>query len=262
MDQTKWCLVLGVSSGMGRACARALSKEGWNILGVYIDVAEKEAEVDALRVELGVTSEHVHLINKNADSRKGRLTLIDEIVERTGGEKINLLLHSLAFGSLLPFIKVEEDNDVIQKNQLEMTLSVMAHSLVYWTQDLWDRRMLAQGSQIFAMTSGGSVKYTKTYGAVSAAKCALESHVRQLSIELAPYKIMVNCLRAGITDTPALRKIPEHELLLKRAADFNPTGCLSTPEIIGEALVAMTNMPNSWMTGNVINIDGGEILTI
>lgn len=262
MEQNKWCLILGVSSGMGKACAKALSKDGWNILGIYIDVADNEPQVDALRKELAESSEQVHLINRNADNRKARQELVEEIARITDGAPIKLMLHSLAFGTLLPFIKVNKDDDVIQKNQLEMTLSVMAHSLVYWTQDLWENDLLKKGSQIFALTSGGSVMYTHNYGAVSAAKCALESHIRQLSVELAPYGISANSIRAGITDTPALRKIPEHELLLKRAADFNPTGSLATPEIIGEALVSMSKASNSWMTGNVINVDGGEILTI
>ena len=262
MEPDKWCLILGVSSGMGRACAKALSGDRWNILGVYFDLGENEPKVEELRRELSEHSSRVHLFNRNADNRKVREELIGEIGELLGGARVDLLLHSLAFGTLLPFIKHDADDQVMQKNQLEMTLSVMAHSLVYWTQDLWDHRLLGRGSQIYAMTSGGSVMYTKTYGAVSAAKCALESHVRQLAIELAPHGVMVNSIRAGITDTPALRKIPEHEALLQRAEQFNPQGCLATPEVIGDALVTLSRMPHAWMTGNVINIDGGEILTI
>jgi enoyl-[acyl-carrier-protein] reductase (NADH) len=247
---------------MGRACARALSREGWNILGVYFDLAENAGRVESLRQELELTSGHVSFFNKNADNRRARQEILDEIAVLLAGEKLTLFLHSLAFGTLLPFIREESDEETIQKTQMEMTLSVMAHSLVYWTQDLWERELLGGGSKIFAMTSGGSVMYTKSYGAVSAAKCALESHVRQLAVELAPYGVMVNSIRAGITDTPALRKIPEYQDLLRRAEENNPHGRISTPEMIGEALCTLSRMPHSWMTGNVINIDGGEILTI
>ena len=89
-----------------------------------------------------------------------------------------------------------------------MTLDVMAHSLVYWTQDLFFAGLLAPGARIFAMTSAGDHIVWPAYGAVSAAKAALESHVRQLAVELAPHRVAVNALRAGVTDTPALRKIP------------------------------------------------------
>ena len=64
------------------------------------------------------------------------------------------------------------------------------------------------------MTSAGAHRVVPTYGAVSAAKAALESHVRQLAMELGGRRITVNAVRAGITDTPALRKIPGHEDLI------------------------------------------------
>src|SRR5204863_50608 len=72
------------------------------------------------------------------------------------------------------------------KAQLEMTLDVMAHSLVYWVQDLHARGLLGEGSHVFAMTSSGGTRVMPFYGAASAAKAALESHVRPLAPELGP----------------------------------------------------------------------------
>ena len=65
-------------------------------------------------------------------------------------------------------------------------MDVMANSLVYWTQDLFFANLLSPGGRIFAMTSAGDHIVWPAYGAVSAAKCALESYVRQLAVELAP----------------------------------------------------------------------------
>ena len=76
-----------------------------------------------------------------------------------------------------------------------MTLDVMSNSLVYWTQDLFTNNLFSSGSQIFAMTSAGSHTQWKSYGAVSMAKAALESAIRQLALELAPYKIAANSIR-------------------------------------------------------------------
>ena len=67
---------------------------------------------------------------------------------------------------------------------MSMTLDVMAHSLVYWTQGLVQRDLFANNGRIFALTSAGSHTVIPNYGAVSAAKAALESHIRQLSVEL------------------------------------------------------------------------------
>jgi enoyl-[acyl-carrier-protein] reductase (NADH) len=139
-----------------------------------------------------------------------------------------------------------------------MTLDVMAHSLVYWVQDLVARGLMGPGGRVFSMTSSGSTRVIRSYGAVSAAKCALESHTRQLAVELAPHGITVNALRGGVTDTPASRKIPGSERLFEEAARRNPHGRLTTPEDVARALVALCNPGTDWITGNVINVDGGE----
>ena len=85
------------------------------------------------------------------------------------------------------------------------------------------------------MTSSGSSRVIPSYGPVSAAKSALEAHCRQLAYELAPRKITVNALRGGVTDTPALRKIPGNDILIDGAAAKNPSGRLTTPEDVAAA---------------------------
>src|SRR3989442_4697109 len=94
---------------------------------------------------------------------------------------------------------------------MDMTQDVMANSLVYWTQDLVRRNLMGRGGRIFAMTSAGGARVWKTYGAVSAAKAALESHVRQLTLELGPHGITVNAIMAGADHTPTLRDNPRSE---------------------------------------------------
>ena len=66
-----------------------------------------------------------------------------------------------------------------------MTQDVMANSLVYWVQDLY-RGAPRRGLEVFAMTSEGSSRVVPSYGVVSSAKAALESHVRQLAMEVRP----------------------------------------------------------------------------
>jgi enoyl-[acyl-carrier-protein] reductase (NADH) len=141
---------------------------------------------------------------------------------------------------------------------MDMTLRVMAHSLVDWTQATIRLGMLGKGGRVFAMTSSGSNRIIPSYGPVSAAKSALESHCRQLAYELAPFGITVNALRGGVTDTPALRKIPGNDLLLDGASARNPSGRLTTPEDVADAVVALCSPKCHWVTGNVINVDGGE----
>jgi enoyl-[acyl-carrier protein] reductase III len=256
-----WCLILGASSGMGRATALTMAREGANVLGVHLDRAEMQESVDALVAELRAREVQARFFNVNAASPATRAELVPAIAELTGGAGIRMLLHSLAFGSLVPYLADGNGEQAISARQMDMTLDVMAHSLVYWVQDLCGAGLLPSGAKVFAMTSAGDQKVTRNYGAVSAAKCALESHVRQLALELAPRGVAVNALRAGVTITPSLERIPEHEALVERSRSNNPHGRLTRPEDVAEAVVLLSRTDSSWITGNVIGVDGGEVLT-
>ena len=65
-------------------------------------------------------------------------------------------------------------------------------------------------------------------------------------------------LRAGVTDTPALRLIPGNERIIELAKLRNPAGRLTTPEDVAAAVVALSGPGGNWITGNVIGVDGGE----
>src|SRR5439155_708785 len=122
-----------------------------------------------------------------------------------------------------------------------------ARSLVYWAQGVVKQGLMGKGGRIFSMTSSGSTRVFATYGAVSAAKAALESHTRQLALELAPLGIAVNALRGGVTDTPALRKIPGNEKLIEIATQRNPHHRLTTPADLGGAIVAWSHPGADWI---------------
>ena len=118
----------------------------------------------------------------------------------------------------------------------------MANSLVYWVQDLWRGGFLGQGSKIYAMTSEGSTRVVPSYGVVSSAKAALESHIRQLAMELARHGTgaTANCIRAGVTITPALLKIPEAQTMIDITMKRNPTGRMTTPQDVANAILALS----------------------
>ena len=255
-----WCLILGVSSGMGLATAREFARQGANVLGVYFETAAGQEKTDVLAEELRSNGVQVHFFNANAASATTRAELVPRFAELTGEDGVRMFMHSLAFGSLVPFI-AEDPKHAVAARQLDMTLNVMAHSLVYWTQDLVAAGLLRTAAKIFAMTSAGDEKVSPNYGAVSAAKCALESHVRQLALELAPNGIAVNSIRAGVTLTPSLQKIPEHRELVERSRRANPHQRLTVPEDVAEAIALLCHTDSSWITGNIIGVDGGEALT-
>jgi enoyl-[acyl-carrier protein] reductase III len=248
----RWAVVLGVSSGFGAECAVALAGSGYDICGVHLDRKAGLQQAAAVKAAIERPGRRALLFNVNAADADRRAEVLDALASQQAS--VGVLLHSLAFGTLKPFV----GDDAVTEPQMDMTLAVMAHSLVYWTQGLVQRGLLARGGRVFAMTSSGSTRAIASYGAISAAKCALESHTRQLAYELAGRGIAVNALRAGVTDTPALRKIPGHDRLLEGAGRRNPSGRITTPSDVARALVALCEPGAAWITGNVINVDGGE----
>jgi NAD(P)-dependent dehydrogenase (short-subunit alcohol dehydrogenase family) len=247
---------------MGRCCALALAEAGSNILGVHLDTASRQPAVDDLVVQIESRGVQAHFVNDNAADDRVRDRVIAQAAKLAGPGGVRVLLHSLAFGSLVPYLSADGSGPVVSKRQMDMTLNVMAHSLVYWFQGLFAAGLLPAGSKVFALTSAGTARVSANYGPVSAAKCALESHVRQLAVEAAPHGIAVNAIRAGITLTDSFLRIPESAELSERARRGNPHGRLTTPEDVAEALVLLAHARSSWLTGNVIGVDGGEFLTV
>ena len=255
----QWALVLGASSGFGAACSRKLAEAGLNIFGVHLDRRSTLGNVEKLSEQIKTQGRDAEFFNTNAAGADKRAEVLDRVEARfseTPGT-VKVLVHSLAFGTLKPYV-APEAKDSISQAQIEMTLDVMANSLVYWVQDLSYRGLMGEGGRIYAMTSAGSQRVVPNYGAVSAAKAALESHIRQLAVELASKGITVNAVRAGITDTPALRKIPGHEELIDMASQSNPSGRMTTPDDVAAAIATLVTGDSHWITGTVIGVDGGE----
>jgi len=257
---TNWALILGASSGFGGACALELAKRGMNIFGVHLDRQATMPVVDHLIRDIKHTGAKAVFYNINAaDAIKRNETLddIQELFAKEHNQTIKVLLHSLAFGTLKPFIAKKQD-EMMSQAQMEMTIDVMANSIVYWVQGMMVRNLMARGGKIFGMTSSGGHTVLPNYGAVSAAKATLESHVRQLAMELGPYGITVNSIMAGVTDTPALRKIPGATNMLAIARAKNPQSRVTTPDDVAKAVALLCQDEAHFISGNVIGVDAGE----
>jgi enoyl-[acyl-carrier protein] reductase III len=256
-----WALVLGASSGFGAATSVALARAGLHIFGVHLDRKSTLPNAERLAADIKALGREAHFYNVNAADEEKRAELASEMErilrERDELGQVRVMLHSLAFGTLKLFI-ADPMKEAVTKAQMDMTLDVMAHSLIYWAQELVGRGLMGRGGRIYAMTSAGGARVLPHYGPVSAAKAALESNIRQLAAELAPYGITANSIRAGVTDTPALQKIPGSDAIKETAGRRNPGGRLTTVEDVAKAIVVLSHPDTYWMTGNVIGVDGGE----
>jgi NAD(P)-dependent dehydrogenase (short-subunit alcohol dehydrogenase family) len=251
-----WILVLGVSTGFGAATARAFAAAGYDVAGVHLDRRAGQAEADSVAADIRGHGRTALFFNVNAADDDRRAETIAALREQIPAGALRVFLHSLAFGSLVPFVPTSGKGAT--RKQLEMTVDVMGHSLVYWTQGLVGAGLFGGDGRIFAMTSSGSHMAWPGYGPVSAAKAALEAHIRQLAIELAPRGITANAVLAGVTRTAALDKIPGAGKLVEKALSRNPHGRLTTPEDVATCLVDLARPGTRWMNGNVIRVDGGE----
>src|SRR5437867_2882999 len=178
-----WVLTLGASSGFGEAASLALARAGLNIFGVHLDRKATLGNIERIVGEIKGLGREAVFFNVNAadpDKRVETAAHMQRVLEErgeTGG--LRVLLHSLAFGTLKPFVAD-------------------------------------------------------------------------------PTKDAANAIRAGVTDTPALRKIPGHEAIVAAAKSRNPSGRMTTPEDVARALVVLSHPDTYWITGNVIGVDGGE----
>ncbi len=263
-QKKKWALILGASSGFGAAAAIALARAGRNIFGVHLDRKATLPNVERVVAAIGEAGGKARFFNVNAADHQRRADTMTAVAEILAEEEnhpggVDVFLHSLAFGTLKPFL-ADVPADRIAPPQMEMTLDVMASAFVYWAQELLARGLMREGSHIFAMTSAGGHRVWQSYGAVSAAKAALESNCRQLAVELVPRRIAVNAIRAGVTDTPALRKIPGNDQMIERCLAIHPAKRLTRPEDVGAVIAAIARPETVWLTGNVLGVDGTEDL--
>ena len=268
-DRERWALILGASSGMGEATALALARAGYRICGIHLDFRAGLQHVEEVKAGIEAAGSEAIYINMNAaddEKRASALATLRERFDRSEAEGkhpyVRVVMHSLAFGSLVPFIS-DDPKAAVDRKKMEMTQDVMANSLVYWVQDLYRGGFLERGSKVYAMTSEGSARVVPSYGVVSSAKAALESHVRQLAMEMARLDtgIAVNALQAGVTDTPALRKIPEAARMVEITLARNAHGRLTTTQDVADAIVTLSSTDSDWVSGNIIRADGAEFVT-
>jgi enoyl-[acyl-carrier protein] reductase III len=258
MSKQPWALILGASSGFGEATALELARTGLNVFGVHLDRRDKLPHVQEIQDRIRAIGREAEFFNGNASDDEMRQDMLEKISARLGGGEagtIRVLMHSLAWGSLKPLTGAEL---AVTKRQLEITIDTMGNSLVYWVRDCLRAGLMERGARIYAMTSSGGTKVIPNYGPVSAAKAVLEAHIRQLALELAPMGITANAILAGVTETPALKMIPDHEKLADIARLRNPHQRLTAPEDVARCIAALSHPATYWLTGNTLHVDGGE----
>ena len=135
---TPWGLIVGSSSGFGAAASLELARNGINILGVHFDRRQNMPLVEKVIAGIRETGRDVRFFNINAadpEKRADALNQIQEHWKQAGGEHfVKVLMHSVAFGSLKPYLGETTEEELTQQ-QMDMTVDVMGNNLVYWVQE-------------------------------------------------------------------------------------------------------------------------------
>ena len=251
-----WVLILGCSTGHGGATAKRLAKDGYGIIGFHFDRGDVKKDAESLKQNISSNNNgRVHFWNINAAAVETMDEYIPKIAEITGGDPVILLLHSIAFGTTTNFFS---DKPVTQR-QMDMTVHVMGNSLLYWTQKLFNKDLLGEGSRVVGLTSEGNYVAMDGYGPVSVAKVAMEAIIRQIGWELGKYGITANAVQAGVTPTRALTKITEDwEEWVEKTKIRNPMQRTTTPEDIANTISLLLRAEADFINCSIIYCDGGE----
>jgi enoyl-[acyl-carrier protein] reductase I len=251
-----WVIVLGGSSGLGLSSAKKLAQHGMNICIVH---RNPRMEMEKIQQEFTeIKSNRISFIDFNADglNRQKQQQILTEIKNKIGKKgSVRCLLHSIAKGSLK---SMTGNEPTLTTDDFQITLQAMAVSLYEWTKAIYEAHLFAKDARVLSFTSEGSGKAWQHYGAVSAAKAALEAISRNIALEFAPFGIRSNCIQAGVTDTRSLRMIPGNEKIVDYAQQRNPFKRLTTPEDVANVVYLLCKDEAAWINGAVVPVNGGE----
>jgi NAD(P)-dependent dehydrogenase (short-subunit alcohol dehydrogenase family) len=118
-------------------------------------------------------------------------------------------------------------------------------------------RAMSSGGSIVLMSSAAAAHGLPNHEAISAAKAGIEGLVRSAAASYAPRGIRVNAVAPGLTRTPLAAKITANEAALKASTAMHPLGRIGEPEDIARAIAWLLAPEQSWVTGQILRVDGG-----
>jgi NAD(P)-dependent dehydrogenase (short-subunit alcohol dehydrogenase family) len=258
VDARPWAVILGASSGTGAAIARAVAIDpGLDVFAVH----RGNHPEGALAVEESVAASgrRIHTRRAEAGTAEAAQLGTDEILAVAGPRSVKLFVHSIANASVGRLASGGEDQ--VRAWQVHKTFDAMAHSFVYWTQELLARDLLAPGAHILGLSNPMDDIVVRNTAVIAATKAALGVYVRHLAHELGPRGHRVNLLKFGAVRTPALEKTfgeagrGRLERVLTRAL---PARRLSTVDEVARFVSLLAGDSIAWFNGATIDFTGGE----
>lgn len=245
--ESKVALVTGGSRGIGRAVSLRLAERGANVAMCYL--RRRDAADEACRLVEDHAVKAV-AVRANVGEKAHVERLFDEIEETFG--RLDVLVSNAATGVIRPFSEL---------NARAWDWTMNANARAFFLCAKRAAPMMSKGGHMIAMSSQGSTRVLPGYSIVGASKAAIEALARYLAVELAPQKIRVNVVSPGVVDTDALRHFPHYESILRDARERTPSGRLTTPEDVADAVDFLLSERAAMVSGHTLTIDGAASLT-
>ena len=236
-------LITGGSRGIGAACAILFALEGYNVIINYNYSSES-----ARSLQKSITDSGYNAVIARADvrSREEVDRMIHAIIDKYGHIDVLVNNAGIAQQKLFDEITISDWNNMIETNLtgvFNCTQSVLKHMLKEHSGSI------VNVSSLWGVTGGScEVHY-------SAAKAGVIGLTKALAKEVAPSGIRVNCVAPGVIDTDMNSNLTIDDI--QTLCEETPLGRMGTPEEVAKAVLFLANENSSFITGQVLEVNGG-----
>ena len=244
----KTAVITGSGRGIGRGIALALAQRGCNIAVNYV---RKREEAEQTAAEISALGVRVAVIKANVGKEEEVRQLVDDAAAKLGS--VDIFVGNAASGVLKPLSDIDA-------KAWDWTLNINARSILFGAQAAAPYMRRGGWGRILTVTSIGSRRVFPEYGVVGVSKAAIEAVTRYLAVELAPEKIICNCISPGVVVTGALEFFPRRDAMIAHAVKHTPAGRIATPEDVGALAAWLCSEDAAMIVGQTIEVDGGYSL--
>jgi len=246
--QGKNAVVTGAASGIGRASAVRLAKDGADV--AVVDLNEEGLKETAKLVE--AEGRNCMVVPLDLLDRSALRAAFDKIKSELGAIEV---LHNNAGGSLRKDMRRFPNADADQWDYLiGLNLTSAADCSREVVNDMKERR----SGRIINTASEQAFRADPVFTDYTAAKAGLIGFTKSLALELAPHNVTVNAVCPGVTRTPIVDRLPKEHI--ERSLQSIPMGRMAEPEEIASVVSFLAGPDASYVTGEHIMVTGGRTL--